>query len=54
MQYRKIGKTNLEGSILGFGASPLGNEFGSIDAAEGERAVHLAVDHGINYFDVAP
>jgi L-galactose dehydrogenase len=54
MQYRKIGKTNLEVSILGFGASPLGNEFGSIDAAEGERAVHHAIDHGINYFDVAP
>jgi L-galactose dehydrogenase len=54
MQYRKIGKTNLQVSILGFGASPLGNEFGSIEAAEGERAVQLAIDHGINYFDVAP
>ena len=54
MQYRKIGNTNLEVSILGFGASPLGNEFGPIDVAEGERAVHFAIDHGINYFDVAP
>lgn len=54
MQYRKIGKTNLEVSILGFGASPLGNEFGPIDIAEGERAVHFAIDNGINYFDVAP
>ena len=54
MQYRKLGKTDLTVSILGFGASPLGNEFGEIDIAEGERAVHYAIDHGINYFDVAP
>jgi L-galactose dehydrogenase len=54
MQYRQLGKTDLRISILGFGASPLGNEFGEIDTAEGERAVHFAIDHGINYFDVAP
>lgn len=54
MQYRKLGRTDLEISILGFGASPLGNEFGAIDMAEGERAVHFAIDNGINYFDVAP
>ncbi len=54
MQYRKLGKTDLNVSILGFGASPLGNEFGEIDIAEGERAVQYAVDHGINFFDVAP
>ena len=54
MQYRTLGKTNLEVSILGYGASPLGNEFESIDIKEGERAVHAAIDQGINYFDVAP
>lgn len=40
--------------MVGFGASPLGDEFGPIDGAEGERAVHAAIDLGINYFDVAP
>ncbi len=54
MDYRKLGKTGLEVSIVGFGASPLGNEFGEIEVAEGERAVHAAIDRGINYFDVAP
>jgi L-galactose dehydrogenase len=54
MEYRKLGKTDLEISVLGFGASPLGNEFGEIDVAEGERAVHFAVDQGITFFDVAP
>jgi len=43
MEYRKLGKTDLEISLLGFGASPLGNEFGEIDVAEGERAVHFVV-----------
>jgi L-galactose dehydrogenase len=54
MEYRTLGPTGLRVSKLGFGASPLGNEFGAVDPAEGERAVHCAIDLGINYFDVAP
>jgi L-galactose dehydrogenase len=54
MEYRQLGKTDLNVSILGYGASPLGNEFGEIEVAEGQRAVDFAIDHGINYFDVAP
>jgi L-galactose dehydrogenase len=54
MEYRTLGPTGLRVSKLGFGGSPLGNEFGETDAAEGERAVHCAIDLGINYFDVAP
>ena len=41
-------------SPIGFGASPLGNVFDVSDEDEGRRAVHYAVDHGINFFDVAP
>jgi L-galactose dehydrogenase len=54
MEYRKLGKTNLSLSVLGFGASPLGNVFNDCDDAEGERSVHAAIDLGINFFDVAP
>jgi L-galactose dehydrogenase len=54
MIYRELGKTGLAVSLVGFGASPLGQEFGAIDPAEGKRAVHYAIDKGINYFDVAP
>lgn len=54
MEYRRLGKTNLDLSVLGFGASPLGNVFEDCDEAEGNRAVHCAIDHGINFFDVAP
>ena len=54
MIYKELGKTGLKVSIIGFGASPLGAEFGPIDPEEGRRAVHYAIDQGINYFDVAP
>ncbi|HVW09004.1 MAG TPA: aldo/keto reductase [Bryobacteraceae bacterium] len=54
MTRRKLGKTDLEVSILGFGASPLGDVFGETDPAEGKRAVHLAIDEGVNFFDVSP
>lgn len=54
MEYRTLGRTGLQVSKLGYGASPLGNEFGAADPLEGERAVHCAIDLGINYFDVAP
>jgi L-galactose dehydrogenase len=54
MQYRVLGRTGLQVSAIGFGASPLGDVFGSIDPEEGKRAVRLAIDEGINYFDVSP
>ncbi len=54
MEYRTLGKTGMKVSIVGYGASPLGNEFGATDVAEGVRAVHYAIDHGINFFDVSP
>lgn len=54
MDYATLGRTGLRVSKLGFGASPLGNEFGETDPSECDRAVHCAIDLGINYFDVAP
>lgn len=54
MVYRTLGRTGLLVSLIGFGGSPLGDVFGKIDPAESERAVHLAIDFGINYFDTSP
>jgi L-galactose dehydrogenase len=54
MEYRTLGNTGLRLSVLGFGAATLGNEYGEIQTAEGERAVHAAIDHGINFFDTSP
>ena len=54
MQYRLLGHTQLKVSAVGFRASPLGDVFGGIDPDEGRRADHMAIDEGINYFDVSP
>ena len=54
MEYRKLGQTDLNLSLVGFGSAALGDVFGNIDPGEAIRAVHLAVDSGINFFDSSP
>ncbi|MCI0710293.1 MAG: aldo/keto reductase [Chloroflexi bacterium] len=54
MYYRQLGKTDLNVSIIGFGAGPLGNAYGEISDDTGKQAVHAAIDHGINFFDTSP
>lgn len=54
MDRRKLGNTGLELSALGFGASSLGGVFHDLREADGIRAVHTAVDNGINFIDVSP
>jgi L-galactose dehydrogenase len=54
MEYRALGNTGLTVSAIGYGASPLGGVYGSIDVDEGIRAVHTALDLGVNIIDVAP
>lgn len=41
-------------SELSFGASSLGGVFHDISEAEGIKAVHTAVDKGMNFIDVSP
>ena len=54
MVYNELGKTGLRLSNLSFGASSLGGVFRGIREDEGIRAVHTAVDNGINFIDVSP
>ncbi len=54
MEYRILGRTGLRVSIIGYGASPLGNVFSETESDECTRAVHSAIDRGINFFDVSP
>ena len=54
MRYRKLGRTGLEVSVVGFGGSPLGGVFGEVDASECVRTVHAAIDAGITQFTRAP
>jgi aryl-alcohol dehydrogenase-like predicted oxidoreductase len=54
MQYRKLGKTELEVSELGYGAWGIGkaNWLGAEDD-ESLRALHRAIDRGVNFIDTA-
>ena len=54
MKYRKLGRTDLEVSLLGFGTAPLGDVYGATNPAEGKRAVDFAIASGINFFDSSP
>ena len=50
----QLGKTGIQVANLAFGASSLGGVFHSINEQQGIRAVHAAVDNGINFIDVSP
>lgn len=54
MEYREIGKTGMKVSNLSLGASSLGGVFHPIKEGEGIKAVHTAVESGINFIDVSP
>ena len=54
MEYRKLGNTGLEVSVLGFGASSLGGVFHQVDPEACVNTVWAALDGGINFFDVSP
>jgi aryl-alcohol dehydrogenase-like predicted oxidoreductase len=41
-------------SVLGYGASPLGQEFGPVDVPEAMRTVRVALDLGITHIDTSP
>ena len=54
MQYRQLGNTGLNVSVLSYGASPLGNAFRTIDDNDGIRTLRTALDLGINFLDTSP
>jgi L-galactose dehydrogenase len=54
MRRRPLGRTGLEVSELGFGASPLGAVYGAFAEQDGIDAVRAALDLGVTFFDVSP
>jgi len=54
LRHRILGRTGLSVSVIGFGASPLGNVFGDVTPETGKATVGHAIDSGINLFDVSP
>lgn len=54
MQTRPLGRTELRLPVVSFGASSLGQEFRQVDLNEALRAVHVALECGMNYIDTSP
>jgi aryl-alcohol dehydrogenase-like predicted oxidoreductase len=54
MKTRLLGNTGLQLPILGFGASPLGQEFRSVSLDEALGSVRAALDGGLNFIDTSP
>lgn len=55
MQYRQLGTSDLRVSTISFGAWAIGGwMWGGTDDVEAERAIHCALDLGINCIDTAP
>ncbi len=54
MKYRKLGNTDMNVSILSYGASSLGSVFRDIDEDRGIEAVRVSIENGINFIDVSP
>ena len=53
MHTRRLGKTNLEISEIGFGAWAIGGSWGATDDTESLAAMHAAVDAGVTFLDTA-
>ena len=53
MEKRRLGKTGLDVSLLGFGCGAVGGLMVGGTPADQERAVARALELGINYFDTA-
>ena len=53
MEQRRLGRTELSVSVLGYGCGAIGGLMVKGTAAEQDRAIGRALDHGITYFDTA-
>ena len=53
MRQVRLGKTNLDVSVIGFGTWAFGGDWGAADVQESKDAIHHALELGINLFDTA-
>jgi len=53
MKYRALGRTGWKVSEISFGAWAIGGAWGNVDDRESLKALHRALDLGVNFFDTA-
>jgi len=53
MEYRQLGRTDMKVSAVSFGAWAIGGTWGPVQDEESMRALHAAVDAGMNFIDTA-
>jgi len=53
MEYRRLGTTDMVVSAVSFGAWAIGGFWGAVDDDESMRALHAAIDAGVNFIDTA-
>lgn len=53
MNYRTLGRTGWGVSAISFGAWAIGGSWGAVDDEESMRALHAAIDSGVNFIDTA-
>jgi len=54
LETRRLGKTSLNVSILGFGAASMGNLFHPVSDKEAQATLSAAIEQGMNLFDTSP
>ncbi len=53
MQYRRLGRTGMMVSEIGFGGLPIGGRWGGVEDEQSLGALQRAFDRGVNFFDTA-
>jgi aryl-alcohol dehydrogenase-like predicted oxidoreductase len=53
MEQRRLGRTDMTVSVIGFGAWAIGGSWGQVDDETSMKALHAAIDGGVNFIDTA-
>src|SRR3954449_7530772 len=53
MKYRDLGKTGFKVSEVSFGAWAIGGAWGDVSDEDSLRALHRAIERGVNFIDTA-
>jgi aryl-alcohol dehydrogenase-like predicted oxidoreductase len=53
LKFRELGRTGWRVATVSFGSWAIGSAWGQVDENESLRALHKAVDLGVNFFDTA-